>query len=101
MPPVRPRIVVRGELCALLNAGMAVEPEDYERVGMRVFEPCSAEIVEGGNGGFLRIGNDAVNGLLTVHVGLMFEVAADGVRYGVAEERRQRKDKKQRDESCS
>ena len=49
------------------------------KAGAGVVEPRCAEIVEGGNGGFLRVGNDAVDGFLAVDVGLVFEVAAEGV----------------------
>src|ERR1035437_6848350 len=36
-------------------------------------------MIEGGDGGFLRIGDQAVDGLLAVDVGLVLEVAAKGV----------------------
>ena len=36
-------------------------------------------MVEGGDGGLLRVGNEAVDGLLSVDVGLVLEVAAEGV----------------------
>src|ERR1035437_4127093 len=36
-------------------------------------------MVEGGDGGLSRIGDQAVDGLLAINVGLVLEVAAEGV----------------------
>jgi hypothetical protein len=38
------------------------------------------------DGGFLRVGDEAVDGFLTVDVGLVLEVAADGVAGGLQQE---------------
>ena len=76
---VGPGIVVCGEVGAGLDGGVAVLPELDEGAGIGVFKPGFAEMVEGGDGGLLRVGDDAVNGFLPVDVGLMLEVAAEGV----------------------
>jgi hypothetical protein len=58
---------------------MVVEPTLNERVGIGVLKPGFAESLEAGDGGLPRIGNQAVNGLLAVDIGLVLEVAAEGV----------------------
>ena len=50
---------------------MAVGPEFVKRTGVRIGERRFAENIEGTDGGSLRIGDEAVDGLLTVHVGGM------------------------------
>ena len=81
-----PGIVVRGEGGAALDGGVVEGPEDDERIGMGVFEPCLAKLLEGGDGGRLRVRDDAVKRFLGVDVGLMLEGAADGVADGFAED---------------
>ena len=58
---------------------MAVLPELDEGVGIRIFKPGFAEVIEGRDGGLLRVRDDAVDGFLSVDVGLVFEVAAEGI----------------------
>src|SRR5271165_3588772 len=79
LPPVCPRIVLRGEVGAVLYAGMVVLPELDEGAGVGVFEPGLAQGLKAGNSGLLRVGNQGVNGLLAVDVGLVLEVPAHGV----------------------
>lgn len=79
MPAVGPRVVLAGEVGAALRAGVVVEPKLDERAWIGIVEPGFAEVVEGGDGGFLRVGNDAVDGFLAVDIGLVLEVAAEGV----------------------
>ena len=81
MPAVGPGIVVQREVGSGLHRGVVVGPELNEGAGVGVFKPCFAEGVEGGYGGLLRVGDNAVNGLLAVDVGFMLKVTADGVVY--------------------
>lgn len=84
-----PGIVVRGEVGAALDGGVVKGPEDDQWIRIRVFEPCLAKLLEGCDGGRLRVGDDAVECFLGVDVGLMFEGAADGVSDGFAEDFKQ------------
>ena len=68
-----------GKNRAILCGGVFILPELDEGVGIRIFEPGFAQMVEGGDGGLLRVGDDAVNSFLTVDVGLVFVVTAEGV----------------------
>src|SRR5580698_357936 len=92
---VGPRVVVSGEVGAVFYAGVVVEPELGEGGGVGVFEPGFAESLEAGYGGLLRIGDEAVNGFLAVDVGLVLEVAAEGIGRGGEDEagERNREDK--------
>src|SRR5579863_5366490 len=58
---------------------MAILPELDEGAWVGVFKPGLAEVVEGGDGGLLRVGDEAVDGFLSVHVGLVLKVAAEAV----------------------
>ena len=84
-----PGIVVRGKLGAALDCGVVVGPEDNECAGVRVFEPGLAEMLECGDGGLLRVGDDAVDRFLAVDIGLMFDGAADGVADGFGDDFKQ------------
>jgi len=101
MPAVGPRIVVRGEVGAVLHAGMAKGPELDEGIGIGIFQPCLAQMVEGGDDGVFRIGDKAVNRLLPVDVGLMLEVAAEGVACRFKQEARKRKRENQNQKTLS
>ena len=71
MPTVGPRIVVGGEVGAVLRGGVIVEPELDEWVRVGVFEIRLAKGIEGGDGGSLRVGNEPVDRFLPVDVGLV------------------------------
>src|ERR1035441_4782901 len=79
MPAIGPGIVVQGEVGAGLDGGVVVLPELDKGTGVGVFQPGLAEGVEGIHGGFLRVGDDAVNGFLPVYVGLVLKVTAESV----------------------
>ena len=55
-------------------------------LGVGVFEPGFAEGLEAGDGGLLRVGDEAVDGFLAVDVGLVLEVAAESVADGLEHE---------------
>ncbi len=79
-----PGVIVRSEVRALRDRGMAVGPEDKERVRVGLVQRSLAEDLEGANAGLLRIGDDSVNGFLAVDVGLVFDGAAESIchRFG-------------------
>src|SRR5579859_2487170 len=74
-----PRIVVCGEDGAALDGGMVVGPEFDKRAEVGIVKIGCAEVVEGCDGGFLRVGDDAVDRFLAVDVGFVLDVAADEV----------------------
>jgi hypothetical protein len=58
---------------------MIIFPELYDWIGIRVLQPRLAQVVESGNSGPSRIGNQAVNRFLAVDVGLVLKVPAERV----------------------
>ena len=58
-------------------------------VGIGVFEPGFAQVIERRHRGLLRIGDQPVNRLLPVNVGLVLIVSADGVAHWRQHETRQ------------
>ena len=52
-------------------------------------------MVESGDSGFLRIGDQAVDGLLSINVGFMLEVAAEGAACGLKNDTCHRKREEQ------
>ena len=58
-------------------------------------------MVEGGNGCFLRIGDKSVDGLLSVDVGLVLKVAAEGVACRLQNKTSNRQSEKQHDKSLT
>jgi len=77
-----PRVVLGGECGTAGRGGMVVGPELEEGVWVWVVEACLAHVLEGADGGFLGVGDEPVDGFLSVNVGLVLEVAADGVGDG-------------------
>lgn len=70
---------MHGEVSAGLDAGVAVLPKLNEGAGIGIFQPRFTQVIEGSDSGFLRVGDEAVNGFLAVNVGLVFEVTAESV----------------------
>lgn len=101
MAAVGPGVVVQGEVGAGLDTGVVVLPELDEGAGIGVFQPGFAEVVEGGDGGLLRVSDQAVNGLLAVDVGLVFEVAADSVAGGLPQHAHNREGEEQHHEALA
>src|SRR6185437_7459729 len=99
MATVFPGIVMGSEVCAPLDAGMAVEPEFREGVRVGILKPCAAKDVKSVDGGLARAGNDAVDGFLPVDVGLVLKVTADGVCAGFDEEAGDGQHEEERDET--
>src|SRR6185437_6434105 len=96
---ILPRIVMESEVCALLDAGMGVQPEFREGAGVGVLKPCAAERVESVDRSLPRIGNYSHNGFLPVDVGLVLKVSADGVCAGFDEETGDGQHEEERDEA--
>ena len=73
-----PRVVMRGKLRAALDRRMVITPEDDKRIWIWIVQRSFAQRIECTHSGPLRIGNQSVNRLLSIDIGLVFEVAADG-----------------------
>ena len=101
MPAVSPGIVALGEAGAMLARRMAVTPKLNERVGVGVFQPGFAKMVEGGDSSLLRVGDDAVDSFLSVDVGFMLEVAGEGIADRLQNKAGYRDDKEQNYESSA
>ena len=82
-----PGIVVGGEVGAVGDGGMAVEPKLHERVGIGRLEVVLAQGVKGFLRGELRIGDKAVDGFLPEDVGLVLLPSTERVGDGGKQER--------------
>ena len=79
MPSIGPRIIVQCKVGTGLHGGVAVLPELDEGAGVGIFKPGLAQGIESGHGGFLWIGDNTMNSFLSVDIGLMLKVAAEGI----------------------
>src|SRR5258708_25387645 len=90
-----PRIVTKREANSLRNRGMAIRPEDEHTVGGGVVITFFAQFLEGRGCDFAVVGKQAVGDLESVNIGLMFNVAAEGVADGFAGHSKKRKRQQQ------
>src|SRR6185437_4198069 len=99
MLPCCPGVVCGGEGGAACNGGMAVGPELDKGVRCGVFEGGFAETLEGLLRDRLRVGNDTVDGLLSVDICGVLDGAAEGVFKGRGEKRQRIQDEQQNGEA--
>jgi len=81
-----PGVVCGGEGSAALDGRVAVGPELDEGMRRGIGEGGFAELLEGLLRDYLRVGDDAVDGLLPVDVGGVLDGAAEGVFDGSRDE---------------
>src|SRR3981081_2893799 len=76
MPSIGPWVVSRGEGRTIGDGGMARGPKVHEGMRCRIVQRGLAESLEPTLCRGLRIGDDAVNRLLPIHIGSVFDRSA-------------------------
>ncbi len=74
-----PRMILECEADTVADPGMVIEPEFDEGAGARVAEIDFTEDLKGLGGGLAGMGSEAVGDLEAILVGLMLDMAAEGV----------------------